>query len=223
RRVARRDVILDAARRVFARRSVFAASITEIAQEADYSKAAIYFYFRNKEEIFLSLVLHGQDTYHDLLARRLAGREDRPALENLRLVWDCLLELAVRQPDFFTLAAALPAADFRPAAPPEVVEAVDRRGRDIFALIRRVIEWGIVRGEIPPDLAPGPAAPAIYAAFIGGILHSQTQQKFADRAVRPDPLLEALFQLVAHGLVAGRQMMGHQPPIAGDRAQTVPG
>ena len=200
RRLARRDVILEAARRVFARRGIFAASVTEIAEEADYSKAAIYFYFRTKEEIFLTLLLQGQDAYYALLSERLAGRADRPALDNLRVVWDCLLELAGQQPDFFTLLAALPTTEIQSTAAPDIVAAVDRRGREIFALIRQVLQWGVDRGEFAP-VPLGPTAPAIYAAFIGRVLQSQTQAQFSARAAKRTDLLEALFQLVALGLI----------------------
>lgn len=199
RRLARRDIILEAARRVFARRGPLAASITEIAQEADYSKAAIYFYFRNKEEIYLTLVLQGQDTYYDLLSDRLTGREDRPGLENLRIVWDCLLELAAAQPDFFTFASALQTVDLAPDAPSEVVDAVNTRARAIFGLIRQVIRWGQARGEFA-RVADGPTALAIWSAFIGGIQLHQTQQRFSGRPLDRAGLLESMFSLVAHGL-----------------------
>lgn len=200
RRSARREVILEAARRVFARRGFFAASVAEIAREADYSKAAIYFYFRNKEEIYLAIVWHGQTTYHARLAERLAGRGDCPAIENLRIVWDCLIDLAADQPDFFTLAGALQSVDLTPAAPAEIVATVNQRARDIFGLIRQVIRWGIDRGEFA-DVPPGPTALAIWSAFIGGIQLNQTQQHFSGRPLDRSGLLEAMFQLVAHGLV----------------------
>jgi AcrR family transcriptional regulator len=51
-----RRELLDAAARVFLRRGFFAASLDEIAEEAGYSKGAIYSNFSDKEELLLALI-----------------------------------------------------------------------------------------------------------------------------------------------------------------------
>lgn len=48
-----RGRLLDAARTVFAGRGYHGASVEEIAEEAGYSKGAVYSNFESKEEIFL--------------------------------------------------------------------------------------------------------------------------------------------------------------------------
>lgn len=52
----RRDGILDAALRVFARAGYHLASVDEIAREARTSKGGIYFHFPSKERLFLLLL-----------------------------------------------------------------------------------------------------------------------------------------------------------------------
>lgn len=51
-----RTLLLDAAERVFARRGYRGASVDEIAEEAGFSKGAVYSNFANKEELFLGLL-----------------------------------------------------------------------------------------------------------------------------------------------------------------------
>ncbi|MDR5710505.1 MAG: TetR/AcrR family transcriptional regulator [Armatimonadota bacterium] len=48
--------ILEAARRVFARKGYHGTLMEEVAREAGLSKGALYFHFSSKEELFLSLV-----------------------------------------------------------------------------------------------------------------------------------------------------------------------
>lgn len=48
--------ILDAARRVFARHGYAGSNIREIARDAGISVGGVYLYFRNKEELYLSLL-----------------------------------------------------------------------------------------------------------------------------------------------------------------------
>jgi AcrR family transcriptional regulator len=55
-RANNRGLILRAAREVFGRRGYHAATIEEIADEAGLSNGAIYYNFKNKEDLFLALL-----------------------------------------------------------------------------------------------------------------------------------------------------------------------
>ena len=50
--LATRDLILDAAERVFQRRGVSRTSLQEIAEEASLTRGAIYWHFQNKADVF---------------------------------------------------------------------------------------------------------------------------------------------------------------------------
>lgn len=58
-RLARRDEILNAARDVFSERGFKLATLDEIAERAEFGKGTIYNYFRNKEELFVSVIERG--------------------------------------------------------------------------------------------------------------------------------------------------------------------
>src|SRR4051812_23397940 len=53
---ARRDQILDAARRVFTRRDATTASTSEIAREAGVTRGLVHHYFGTKRELYLAVV-----------------------------------------------------------------------------------------------------------------------------------------------------------------------
>ena len=55
-RAAHRTEIMEAAMRVFARRGFGAATLDEVAQEAEFSKGALYLYFTSKEDILFNLL-----------------------------------------------------------------------------------------------------------------------------------------------------------------------
>jgi AcrR family transcriptional regulator len=62
-RLARRDEIERAARKVFAEKGFAASTLEEIAEAAELAKGTIYLYFENKESLFFSLIeeaLEGQ-------------------------------------------------------------------------------------------------------------------------------------------------------------------
>jgi AcrR family transcriptional regulator len=56
RREETREHVLAAAARVFARRGFHATSLEAIAEEAGYSRGAVYYNFADKEELFLELL-----------------------------------------------------------------------------------------------------------------------------------------------------------------------
>jgi AcrR family transcriptional regulator len=56
RREETREHVLQAAGRVFARSGFHAASLEEIADEAGYSRGAVYYNFSDKEQLFLELL-----------------------------------------------------------------------------------------------------------------------------------------------------------------------
>ncbi|MCB0045631.1 MAG: TetR/AcrR family transcriptional regulator [Caldilineaceae bacterium] len=62
-----RSSILDAALNAFARKGYHDTRLDEIADESHTSKGSIYFYFPNKERLFLALV----DQFANLLERRI--------------------------------------------------------------------------------------------------------------------------------------------------------
>lgn len=70
-----RNRLLDAALNVFSKKGYHDTRLDEIVEEAGTSKGAVYLYFPNKEQLFLSLV----DQFADLLERRveeaIAGQE----------------------------------------------------------------------------------------------------------------------------------------------------
>src|SRR5437870_1397007 len=99
-RARTRQHLLDAAAVVFARRGFHAASIDDVAEEANYTKGAVYSNFGSKEELFLvvlELRLHNQVEFFRELARQADQEPEQdladllPRLDDTDEVW-CLLE-----------------------------------------------------------------------------------------------------------------------------------
>ena len=66
-KAANRQAILDAARRVFARLGVDAATVRDIIRETDLAAGTFYNYFRSKEEVFEALASDSTRRFRPLL------------------------------------------------------------------------------------------------------------------------------------------------------------
>jgi Transcriptional regulator len=79
---AKREQILDGARRVFMKLGFDAASMNDVTREAGVSKGTIYVYFSGKEELFAALIQREKSKFVESLRDVLAGTNDaREGLE----------------------------------------------------------------------------------------------------------------------------------------------
>jgi AcrR family transcriptional regulator len=85
----RRHAILDAARKVFARKGFSQGIVDDIATEAGLAKGTIYLYFRSKKDIYKALLHHDMEALKANALERIAGavtlREKMAALALVRL------------------------------------------------------------------------------------------------------------------------------------------
>ncbi len=79
-REARKEDILAAAKEVFFEKGFQAATMEEIAQKAGFSKGAIYFYFKSKEEILVHINCELMEVYLKFLEDL---RRDAPSMDSL--------------------------------------------------------------------------------------------------------------------------------------------
>jgi TetR/AcrR family transcriptional regulator, fatty acid metabolism regulator protein len=91
----KRERILAAAERIFARHGFFAARVSEIAKEAGVADGTIYLYFKSKDDLLISLFEHRMTQVNEALRRAIA---DRPPGEQLRAFIHAYLQLVADEP-----------------------------------------------------------------------------------------------------------------------------
>ncbi len=89
--------ILNAAIRVFARNGFYASKVSQVAKEAKVADGTIYLYFKNKDDILISLFEDKMDEIIRRLNVELEGVTD--VNEKLRLYIGAHLHLAESDPD----------------------------------------------------------------------------------------------------------------------------
>ena len=80
----RKQSIIQAAFKLFALRGYHRTSISEIAQEAGISKGLMYTYFKNKEDLLKTVVVHNyqeaSDRLYDLFSKNMKNRSQQELL-----------------------------------------------------------------------------------------------------------------------------------------------
>ena len=82
-REARKDLIIDAAERVFATKPVDKATMREIASEAGMATSSIYRFFSNQEAILVAAAVRTQGLFNEMLDRLIDDQNPEESLRNL--------------------------------------------------------------------------------------------------------------------------------------------
>src|SRR5258707_14465073 len=82
-RTDKRERILAAAERVFARRGFFAARVSEIAKDAGVADGTIYLYFKSKDDLLISLFENRMRQVNDELRAAVDCAPEQP-IQQLR-------------------------------------------------------------------------------------------------------------------------------------------
>ena len=140
---ARRKQILDVARALLFEKGLRAASINQIARTAELGVGTIYFYYRNKEEIFAELQQEGLDLLHARMDQAQEMAAD-PA-DKLRRAAGAMLAFSRENRDYYDVINCFLSASqvlFEASLKTEI----DRHGTRIIALISRLVAAGQQRG-----------------------------------------------------------------------------
>jgi AcrR family transcriptional regulator len=152
----KRQQLLGAAVRVFARKGFHASRVGDIAEEAGVAHGLLYHYFKSKDQV-LEAVFH--ENWSILVARIENVEEtDEPAADQIRHIAAIVLRTWLHLPDVVRVVIQ----EF--GRSPELGERIGELTLPIVAL-QRVIARGIERGEFRKDIDPAFAATVVYGSI----------------------------------------------------------
>lgn len=154
----KRDRILRAAVKIFSRKGFFNSKVSEIARAAEVADGTIYLYFRNKDDLLISLFEEKMGEVVADVRRRIAVGGD--ALEKLRIFIENHMDLLERESGLVeVLQVELRQStkfmkDYTPVKFFEYLE-----------VISDILEEGKRQGVLRPDLNVSVARRAIFGAL----------------------------------------------------------
>lgn len=143
-----RERIAAAASALFVEKGAAAATMDEIAQASGYSKATLYAYFANKEEIFFLLVYQHMHRLYNSVERLVSPEISSRAQWTARYLDICftIQALCREYPLYFEAMIGDINVDVESAQTPQVYREIYDLGLRLSALVRTFIEKGIPWG-----------------------------------------------------------------------------
>jgi AcrR family transcriptional regulator len=152
----KRQQLLDAAVRVFAREGFHTSRVGDIAEEAGVAHGLLYHYFRSKDEVLATIF---RENWRQLLERfHQVEASPEPSVEQLRGVAKILLRTWRNEPDLVRVMV-------REVARSPHLQGQVEEIREAFATIQRIVERGQARGELRRDLDPRLVSWIFYGAL----------------------------------------------------------
>ncbi len=152
----KRERILAAAERVFARRGFFAARVSEIAKDAGVADGTIYLYFKSKDDLLISLFENRMRQVNEELRTAVDGAPDRP-IDQLRAFVASYLRLVNDEP----AAAEVLTIELRQSS--KFMKEYDNpQFADFLRMLGGIIAAGQERGELDTTIPSHVAARMIF-------------------------------------------------------------
>lgn len=176
-----RENIAMAAESLFMRGGIETTTMNDIAKEAGYSKATLYVYFADKEEIVSFLVLKSMKTLYSHISEAVEGQAT--AKEKYRKICRALVNYQEKYPLYFVLALGEINVDFDKEDYRPLEKETFEVGEQINHKIEEFIHGGIKAGEIQPDIPVLQTAFLFWAALAGLIQMSVNKQVYLEKAM----------------------------------------
>ncbi len=171
----RRTEIMDAAKILFRIKGFSVTTMEDIAREAELSPAALYLYFKNKDEIYGSLSLRTMDYLIENLEHVYEAGLD--AEHNLNRLKEAFYRVYEFDPYVLLNLFNLQASGKFKNVSPEFLAELNRLSVQAFGSIRKFFEAGIRDGLLRNE-SPAALADMAWSIFTGLVIWEESKKMF---------------------------------------------
>lgn len=201
-RSVHRENIVSAASTLFMERGIAATSMDDIAKAAGYSKATLYVYFENKEEIVGILVLNSMQKLYDYISSALIQHKTTKA----RYDFICrgLMQYQQEFPFYFKMVLDKINIDFESKDYLPEERKTYQIGEEINEKIKNFLLSGMEKGDLRSDLEIMPAIFNFWGMLSGIIQLAANKEEYIKKSMglSKEKFLEYGFSLVYHSIAA---------------------
>ena len=199
-RSVHRENIVSAASALFMERGIAATSMDDIAKAAGYSKATLYVYFENKEEIVGILALNSMKKLYDYISSALIQHETTK--ERYDFICRGLVQYQEEFPFYFKMVLDKINIDFESKDYLPEEKETYQIGEEINEKIKNFLLSGMEKGDLRGDLEIMPAIFNFWGMISGIIQLAANKEEYIKKSMglSKEKFLEYGFSLVYHSI-----------------------
>ncbi len=191
---ARRNQILDAARKLLFSQGIEKVSISKISKEAELGVGTIYFYYKNKEDIFIALQEEGL-AFLFAIIQKIADKTMEPD-EKLRQIAYAYYDFTETQKEYFNIInyfLSSPKIFFKE----DLKQQIDMSGSKILAVIQDIIISGNQAGVFMEQY------PEKFSIMFWGTIHGLVQFKKLEHTTLQNEAHKEIYDYSVEKIVQG--------------------
>jgi AcrR family transcriptional regulator len=197
-REVRRESAIDAAMKIYEEEGYHAITMDKIAQRSELSRAALYLYFKNKEEILVSAIVAHADYFADVLKEMYDNRESyRDQL--LEKLWECFKKFYEKDPSTFTAWQYLHQSDVIGNLSPELRDILHESGAKAVALQHKIVEYAVSQ-NVFIDCDHRALSEVLWSTFLG-IIYIEHGKTVLSRKNHLDTTQEVAKKVLSQGVL----------------------
>lgn len=193
----RRREIIDAARKVFSSKGFNAATMEEIASQAELSPGTLYLYFKNKEELHTSLSLEILQYLAEEIQKVV--KKEVSVQEKIDLFRDAFINVYEYDPAILINLFHLQSGETLQNLSEEVLQQIKIYSAMAHGAIINIIKEGIAQG-IFIDEHPVALADVVWATYAGIVLWVDSKRLLNDQKDFVKSTLITAFKIIRKGL-----------------------
>ncbi len=193
----RKNDIISAARKVFSNKGFNAATMEEIASEAELSPGTLYLYFKNKEELHTILSIEVLKHLADEI--QMVVTQDISVEKKVERFRDVFIAVYDYDPNILINLFHLQSGETLKNLSDEVLKQIKLYSSMAHGAITDVIKEGIEQG-IFIDEHPVALADVLWASYAGIVLWVDSKRLLNDQKDFVKPTLKTAFKLISKGL-----------------------
>ena len=137
-RQARKGAVLEAARQLLLEKGFRGTTTREVAKRCELSEATLFFYFKNKDEILVSLLFESISFWADGLDKLEKSRVSADKL--LDKIWQFHEEVNNKHPEYYVVSAYLAQPNAMVGVSDEIKEQIVHLSGENFQRLARLLE-----------------------------------------------------------------------------------
>ncbi|MDM8543926.1 TetR/AcrR family transcriptional regulator [Desulfococcaceae bacterium HSG9] len=197
-RERRRQQIAVAAKKIFSVKGFNKTTMEDIARETELSAGTLYLYYKNKNELFVSLSLRVLK-YMNIRLEKVAKERDRTPEQRVMLLKSAFYDVYVFDPLIVINIFHLQSSEILKNLSPELLSQIKELSQSSIAIISSIFQEGIAQKQFI-DRHPVALADIIWAVFSGIVLWEESKRIIDDKKEYLKQTLDIAFEIFVKGI-----------------------
>ncbi len=193
--------IQEAAKKVFFKKGYAGTSIAAVSQKAEISKGTIYLYFKNKDELYISLMIPALEELGKQvreLEKKLLSKPDYNCQDVIMGMYDTMNNCYTTHADGIRIINAFQLNSYFSTMDEKLANRVNQKARENFEVYRRVLARAVDQ-KVIKDVDVYMLSDIFWGLFLGVAQFEESKFKITGKN-HLQPMLKFSFKLISDAM-----------------------